>query len=155
MIPSATATACSLAERRNGVGEQKHRPERRDQERGHGADQDRGGRPEGGFEHVFVRTWPAPCAAGRADRNGPAPHTGIRRTAGPPPSAGTVTRKPPKRILRTGEEGPEMASDADKTERAKADRFAKPRAIGCAVVAAVVLAVVLAWFLGFFGWLAS
>ena len=44
-----------------------------------------------------------------------------------------------------------MASDADKTERAKAERFAKPRAIGCAVV----LAVVLAWFLGFFGWLAS
>ena len=48
-----------------------------------------------------------------------------------------------------------MASDADKTERAKADRFAKPRAIGCAVVLAVVLAVILAWFLGFFGWLAS
>ena len=73
----------------------------------------------------------------------------------PAPSAGTVTREPPKRILRTGEEERGMASDAAKAERAKADRFAKPRAIGCAVVAAVALAVVLAWFLGFFGWLAS
>ncbi len=78
-----------------------------------------------------------------------------RTAMGPPPFAGTVTRKPPKRILRTGEGEPEMASDADKAERAKADRFAKPRAVGCAVVAAAVLAVVLAWFLGFFGWLAS
>ncbi len=48
-----------------------------------------------------------------------------------------------------------MASDADNTGRAKAERFAKPRAGGCAVVAAVVPAVVLAWFLGFSGWLAS
>ena len=39
--------------------------------------------------------------------------------------------------------------------KAKEARFAKPKAVGCAVVAAVVLAVILAWALGFFTWLAS
>ncbi len=48
-----------------------------------------------------------------------------------------------------------MNSDADKAMKAKEERFAKPRAIGCAVVGAVVLAVILAWALGFFTWLLS
>ena len=48
-----------------------------------------------------------------------------------------------------------MASGTDKEMTAKVERFAKPRAVGCAVVLAVVLAVILAWFLGFFGWLSS
>ena len=38
---------------------------------------------------------------------------------------------------------------------AKVGRFAKPKAIGCAVVFGAVLAVILAWFLGFFTWLLS
>ena len=46
-----------------------------------------------------------------------------------------------------------MTSDADEAMKAKEERFAKPRAIGCAVVAAVVLAVIFAWLLGFFSWL--
>lgn len=48
-----------------------------------------------------------------------------------------------------------MTSDADEAMKAKEGRFAKPRAMGCAVVVAVVLAVILAWLLGFFGWLLS
>ncbi len=48
-----------------------------------------------------------------------------------------------------------MESETDKAMKAKEERFAKPRAVGCAVVAAVVLAVILAWLLGFFTWLAS
>ena len=48
-----------------------------------------------------------------------------------------------------------MTSDADEAMRAKEERFAKPKAVGCAVVGAVVLAVILAWVLGFFTWLAS
>ncbi len=48
-----------------------------------------------------------------------------------------------------------MTSDADEAMKAKEERFAKPRAVGCAVVAAVVLAVILAWLLGFFTWLSS
>ncbi len=66
-----------------------------------------------------------------------------------------MTRTPPKRILRSGEEGDDMKSDADEAMKAKEARFARPRAVGCAVVAAVVLAVILAWALGFFTWLAS
>ena len=46
-----------------------------------------------------------------------------------------------------------MKSDTDETMKAKEERFAKPRAVGCAVVVGVVLAVILAWFFGFFGWL--
>src|SRR5688500_6173301 len=56
---------------------------------------------------------------------------------------------PPKRILRSGKEERDM-SDADEAVKAKKGRFAKPRAIGCAVVIAVVLAAILAWALGFF-----
>ena len=48
-----------------------------------------------------------------------------------------------------------MDSDRDQALRAKVERIAKPRAIGCAVVLAVVLAVILAWVLGFFTWLQS
>ena len=48
-----------------------------------------------------------------------------------------------------------MSSDRDKALRAKVEQIAKPKAIGCAVVAAVVLAIILAWMLGFFTWLAS
>ena len=48
-----------------------------------------------------------------------------------------------------------MKSDRDKALRAKVEQIAKPRAVGCAVVAAVVLAVILAWALGFFTWLLS
>ncbi len=48
-----------------------------------------------------------------------------------------------------------MASEADEETKAEKGRFAKPRAVGCAVVLAVVLAVILAWFLGLFSWLAS
>ena len=46
-----------------------------------------------------------------------------------------------------------MTSDRDKAMKAKVERFAKPRAVGCAVVLGVVLAVILAWFFGFFSWL--
>jgi uncharacterized membrane protein YgaE (UPF0421/DUF939 family) len=46
-----------------------------------------------------------------------------------------------------------MASDRDEAMKAKVERFAKPRAVGCAVVLGVVLAVILAWFFGFFSWL--
>ncbi len=46
-----------------------------------------------------------------------------------------------------------MKSDADEAMTAKEKRFARPRAIGCAVVAAVVLAAVVAWLLGFSSWL--
>ena len=48
-----------------------------------------------------------------------------------------------------------MESDTDKAMAAKVGRFAKPNAIGCAVVFGVVLAVIAAWFLGFFSWLLS
>jgi hypothetical protein len=48
-----------------------------------------------------------------------------------------------------------MKSDRDKEMKAKAQRFAKPNAIGCAVAFGVVLAVIAAWFLGFFTWLLS
>jgi hypothetical protein len=48
-----------------------------------------------------------------------------------------------------------MRSERDAEMKAKEGRFAKPKAIGCAVVAAVVLAVILAWLLGFFTWLAA
>ncbi len=48
-----------------------------------------------------------------------------------------------------------MKSGAEEEMKAKVERFAKPKAIGCAVVASVVLAVVLAWALGFFTWLLS
>ena len=48
-----------------------------------------------------------------------------------------------------------MESDTDKAMKAKVERFAKPQAIGCAVVFGVVLAVILAWLLGFFTWLLS
>ena len=58
-------------------------------------------------------------------------------------------------ILRSGEEEHGMKSDADKAMKAKEGRFAKPRAMGCAVVGGVVLAVILAWLLGFFTWLLS
>ncbi len=62
---------------------------------------------------------------------------------------------PPRRVLRGGEEEHGMRSDADEAMKAKAGRFAKPKAIGCAVVGGVVLAVILAWLLGFFTWLLS
>ena len=48
-----------------------------------------------------------------------------------------------------------MRSDTDEAMKAKAVRFAKPKAMGCAVVIVVVLAVILAWLLGFFTWLLS
>ncbi len=48
-----------------------------------------------------------------------------------------------------------MKSGRDEAMKAKVERFAKPKAMGCAVVGGVVLAVVLAWLLGFFTWLAS
>ena len=48
-----------------------------------------------------------------------------------------------------------MTSDADEAMKVKEKRFAKPKAIGCAVVGGVVLAVILAWLLGFFTWLLS
>ena len=66
-----------------------------------------------------------------------------------------MTRKPPKRILGSGEEEHAMTSYADEAMKAKEERFAKPKAIGCAVVGGVVLAVILAWLLGFFTWLSS
>ena len=44
-------------------------------------------------------------------------------------------------------------SDRDETMKAEEGRFAKPRAVGCAVVSAAVLAIVLGWALGFFTWL--
>ncbi len=66
-----------------------------------------------------------------------------------------MTRTPPKRILRSGEEEHDMKSGRDEAMRAKVERFAKPKAIGCAVVGGVVLAVILAWALGFFTWLLS
>ncbi len=69
-----------------------------------------------------------------------------------------MTRKPLKRILRGGEEEHDMTSDTDeamKAMKAKEERFAKPRAIGCAVMGGVALAIILAWLLGFFGWLSS
>ncbi len=66
-----------------------------------------------------------------------------------------VTRIPPRRTLRSGEEEHDMRSERDEEMKAKEERFAKPKAIGCAVVAAVVLAVILAWLLGFFGWVLS
>ena len=75
--------------------------------------------------------------------------------AGSPPFAEAVTRTPPKRILRSGEEEHDMSSETDEAMKAEKGRFAKPRAVGCAVVLAVVLAVLLAWALGFFAWLAS
>ena len=46
-----------------------------------------------------------------------------------------------------------MKSETDKAMVAKERRFAKPTAIGCALVAGVVLAVIFAWLLGFFTWL--
>ncbi len=66
-----------------------------------------------------------------------------------------MTRTPPKRILRSGEGEHDMKSGVDEEMKAKERRFAKPRAMGCAVVIAVVLAVILAWALGFFTWLLS
>jgi hypothetical protein len=66
-----------------------------------------------------------------------------------------MTRKPLKRILRGGEEEHDMTSDTDEAMKAKEERFAKPRAIGCAVMGGVALAIILAWLLGFFGWLSS
>ncbi len=48
-----------------------------------------------------------------------------------------------------------MDPETHKAMRAKVEQVAKPKAVGCAVVAAVVLAVILAWMLGFFTWLAS
>ena len=48
-----------------------------------------------------------------------------------------------------------MESEREKAMEAKVGRFAKPKAIGCAVVFGAVLAVILAWFLGFFTWLLS
>ncbi len=48
-----------------------------------------------------------------------------------------------------------MTSDTDEAMKAKEERFAKPRAIGCAVMGGVALAIILAWLLGFFGWLSS
>ena len=48
-----------------------------------------------------------------------------------------------------------MTSDAEEAMKVKEERFAKPKAIGCAVVGGVVLAVILAWLLGFFTWLLS
>ena len=48
-----------------------------------------------------------------------------------------------------------MESDRDKEMKAKVERFAKPKAIGWALVFGAVLAVILAWFLGFFTWLLS
>ena len=46
-----------------------------------------------------------------------------------------------------------MTSDRDEAMKAKVQRFAKPRAVGCAVAGGAVLAVILAWVLGFFTWL--
>ncbi len=66
-----------------------------------------------------------------------------------------ATRTPPGRILRSGEEGHGITSERDKGLKAEEKRFARPTAVGCAVVAAVALAVILAWLLGFFGWLLS
>ena len=48
-----------------------------------------------------------------------------------------------------------MTSDADEAVKADKGRFAKPRAMGCAVVIAAVLAIILAWALGFFAWLSG
>ena len=48
-----------------------------------------------------------------------------------------------------------MKSETTEAAKAKVERFAKPQAIGCAVVVGVVLAVILAWLLGFFTWLLS
>ncbi len=48
-----------------------------------------------------------------------------------------------------------MESETTEAAKAKEERFAKPRAMGCAVVGGVVLAVILAWLLGFFTWLSS
>jgi hypothetical protein len=66
-----------------------------------------------------------------------------------------MTRTPPKRIFRRGEEEHNMKSGRDEAMKAKVERFAKPKAMGCAVVGGVVLAVILAWALGFFTWLLS
>jgi hypothetical protein len=44
---------------------------------------------------------------------------------------------------------------SEPTEAAKIERFAKPKAIGCAVAFGVVLAVIVGWALGFFTWLLS
>ena len=68
---------------------------------------------------------------------------------------GAVTWTPPERTLRGNEGEHVMKSDTDEEMTAKERRFAKPRAMGCAVVIAVVLAVILAWALGFFTWLLS
>ena len=48
-----------------------------------------------------------------------------------------------------------MKSGADEAMKAKEERFAKPKAIGCAVVGGLVLAIILAWLLGFSTWLSS
>ncbi len=48
-----------------------------------------------------------------------------------------------------------MKSGRDEAMRAKVERFAKPKVMGCAVAGGVVLAVILAWALGFFTWLLS
>ena len=49
----------------------------------------------------------------------------------------------------------DMESGADEARKAKERRFAKPKAMGCAVVGGVVLAIIFAWLLGFFTWLSS
>ncbi len=48
-----------------------------------------------------------------------------------------------------------MKSGADEAMKAKERRFAKPKAIGCAVVGGVVLGIIFAWLLGFSTWLSS
>jgi hypothetical protein len=45
--------------------------------------------------------------------------------------------------------------ESEPTEAAKVERFAKPKAIGCAVAFGLVLAVIVGWALGFFSWLVS
>jgi hypothetical protein len=84
-----------------------------------------------------------------------APSRGTHHTAGSPLPVDAMTPPPPKRILRSGEEERDMTSDADEAVKADKGRFAKPRAMGCAVVIAAVLAIILAWVLGFFAWLSG
>jgi hypothetical protein len=66
-----------------------------------------------------------------------------------------MTRTPPQRILRHGEEERDMDPETHKAMKAKVEQVAKPKAIGCAVVGGAVLAVIVAWFFGFFTWLLS
>ncbi len=85
----------------------------------------------------------------------PTPPPRHEPTAGSAPPADAMTRTPPERTLRSGEEEHDMKSGADEAMKAKERRFAKPKAIGCAVGGGLVLAVIFAWLLGFFTWLSS